>query len=139
MSGRRLGMLAVAMWLAMPSLWQTAAAVTPEGTWLISQRVAVQVFDCKGLFCGRIVWLRQPALRTRQMCGRTIVWGLTPAGADQWSNGAFFDPENASTYSLSAMLQADGTIAARIYDGISIFGRTEILRRIALRSLRGWC
>jgi uncharacterized protein (DUF2147 family) len=126
------------------SLWTSwpaggARAETPDGTWIISDRVAIQVFGCENLFCGRIAWLRQPNLRTPQMCGRTIVWGLTQTAPGQWSDGSFFDPENSTTYNLSAALQPDGTISARIYDGIALFGRTEILRRIDPHSLSGWC
>ena len=139
MGGKRRAALAIGLSLWM--LWSAspASAETPDGVWLISDRIAIQVFDCQGLFCGRIVWLRQPALRTPALCGRTIVKGLTPTAPGQWSDGSFFDPENNNTYDLSAALQADGTISARIYDGIALFGRTEILRRIAPDSLQGRC
>jgi Uncharacterized protein conserved in bacteria (DUF2147) len=116
-----------------------AQAATPEGAWVVSDRVAIKAFDCSGLLCGRVAWLRNPALRTKEMCGRTIVWGLAPDGPARWSNGWFFDPENGSTYNLSAELQSADTIIARIYKGISLFGRTEILKRIPERSRRGWC
>jgi uncharacterized protein (DUF2147 family) len=111
----------------------------PDGTWLVSQRVAFDVFPCKDALCGRIAWLRNPALRTRSMCGRTIVWGLTSAGPAQWDGGWFFDPENGATYRLSAHVETIDRIAARIYSGIPLFGRTEILTRISARSLPGWC
>ncbi len=139
MGGTRLAALAICLSIGWALLATSAAAATPDGTWIIGDRVAIQVFDCKGLFCGRVVWLRRPALRTKALCGRTIVWGLTPTSPNQWSDGSFFDPENNTTYDLSASLQSDGTISARIYDGIALFGRTEILRRIARSSLTGWC
>ncbi len=111
----------------------------PQGTWLVSDRVAIEIFDCDGSLCGRIGWLRNPALRTPEMCGRTIVWGLTRTGDRAWGNGAFFDPENGQTYDLSAEIESFDTISARIYEGIPLFGRTEILQRIAPRSLPDWC
>ena len=67
------------------------------------------------------------------------VWGLTPVGPTRWSGGWFFDPENGSTYDLSAELQSVNTIAARIYKGIPLFGRTEFLTRVPPQSLKGWC
>ena len=115
------------------------AETVPDGTWIIASRAVIAFFDCDGLVCGRIVWLRNPALRTREMCGRTIVWGLVPSGPGRWSNGWFFDPENSGTYHVSAELRPSDVIAARIYKGISLFGRTEILKRIRPRSLEGWC
>jgi uncharacterized protein (DUF2147 family) len=110
-----------------------------DGTWIVSDRVAIEVFNCESAVCGRVVWLRNPALRTREMCGRTIVWGLTPNCSAQWDDGWLFDPEDRETYNLSATLQTDGTISARIYEGFSLFGRTELLRRISPYSLNGWC
>jgi uncharacterized protein (DUF2147 family) len=116
-----------------------ARALGPEGTWIISDRVVVDIFGCDSALCGRVVWLRNPRLRTAKMCGRTIIWGLTPSGPEQWTDGSLFDPEDGSTYSLSAVLQRDGTISARVYEGFSLFGRTELLRRIEPYSLSGWC
>jgi uncharacterized protein (DUF2147 family) len=139
MGSKRLAALAFGLSLCLSWPGTHALARTPDGTWLISDRVAIQVFDCDGLFCGRIVWLRQPALRTPALCGRTIIWGLTPTAPNQWSNGSFFDPENATTYNLSAALQPDGTNSARIYEDIALFGRTEILQRINPHSRPGWC
>jgi uncharacterized protein (DUF2147 family) len=116
-----------------------AEAANPDGTWLVNQRVAFDVFQCRDALCGRIVWLRNPALRTAEMCGRTIVWGLTSDGPEQWGNGWFFDPEDGNTYNISAQIETNDRISARIYKGISLFGRTEIMTRIAARSLPGWC
>lgn len=66
-----------------------ARAAVPGGVWLIDGKVAVQIFDCSGLLCGRIVWLQtprdpqgqlnrdrnnpDPALRQRRLCGLTIL------------------------------------------------------------------
>ncbi|MDA8051762.1 MAG: DUF2147 domain-containing protein [Rhodospirillales bacterium] len=72
-----------------------ASATVPQGVWLMERRVAVQIFDCAGLLCGRILWLRfprdpegplvrdkdnpDPALRQRPLCGLAIIWTCTPA------------------------------------------------------------
>ena len=116
-----------------------ASAWAPEGSWIVSDRLAVQVFECNAMLCGRIVWLRNPAQRTPAMCGRTIMWNLRSNGPTEWDGGRFFDPENGATYDLSATLDADDMISARIYAGIALFGKTEILRRIPTGSLAGWC
>jgi uncharacterized protein (DUF2147 family) len=116
-----------------------AESAIPDGTWLVNEKVAFDVFACRNALCGRIVWLRNPVLRTSEMCGRTIIWGLTADGPEQWSGGWFFDPENGATYNVSARVESNDRISARIYRGLSMFGRTEILTRIASRSLPGWC
>ena len=139
MRKRPLAILMASLFVLMPAIHARADLQTVDGTWLINDRLAIQVFDCRHLLCGRIVWLRRPALRTPELCGRTIVWGLTPTGPARWSDGTFFNPEDGNTYNLSAQLETNGTISARIYDGVAIFGKTEILQRIAPRSLAGWC
>jgi uncharacterized protein (DUF2147 family) len=117
----------------------SAQTAVPDGTWLVSQRIAFDMFPCRDGLCGRIVWLRNPALRTSEMCGRTIIWGLNRDGPSQWGGGWFFDPENGATYNVSAHVENRDLISARIYRGVSLFGRTEILTRITARSLSGWC
>jgi uncharacterized protein (DUF2147 family) len=64
---------------------------------------------------------------------------LTADGPAQWGNGWFFDPEDGDTYSVSAQVETRERMSARIYKGIAMFGRTEVLTRIASRSLPGWC
>ena len=126
---------AIAMWCSVAD----AEPASPDGTWLVGQRVAFNVFPCKDALCGQIVWLRNPALRTAEMCGRTIIWGLAADGPSDWNNGWFFDPEDGATYRVSAHVDSDDRISARIYRGIALFGRTEILTRIASHSLPDWC
>ncbi|MBV1800372.1 DUF2147 domain-containing protein [Siccirubricoccus sp. G192] len=76
-----------------------ASAGVPDGVWLIDGKAAVQIFECSGLLCGRILWLRvprdaqgrlnldrnnpDPALRPRRLCGLTILWGLRPTVPDR--------------------------------------------------------
>jgi uncharacterized protein (DUF2147 family) len=117
----------------------TAQPTAPNGTWLVNQRIAFDIYPCQNALCGRIAWLRNPALRTTEMCGRLLVWGLTANGPQQWGGGWFFDPENGATYDLSARMLTIDRISARIYRGIALVGRTELLTRIKARSLPGWC
>ena len=81
----------------------------PDGRWFIDgSGAAIQIFDCSGLLCGRIIWLRtardtagqlahdnknpDPAFRQRLLCGLTIVRGLQPAGLDHWNSGWLYNP-----------------------------------------------
>jgi uncharacterized protein (DUF2147 family) len=80
-----------------------ASAAVPGGTWMFANRVTLQIFDCSGLLCGKIVWLLRPddpagqpdidylnpnpALRQRHLCGLTIIWGMESNGQEQWSDG----------------------------------------------------
>lgn len=136
---RALAVPLIALLASMPAARARADVPPVDGTWLVGGRLAIEVFDCRDLLCGRVARLRQAALRTPELCGRTIARGLAPAGPAHWANGIFFDPEDGDSYNLTATLQPDGTISARIYEGLAMFGKTEILRRIQPRSLAGWC
>jgi uncharacterized protein (DUF2147 family) len=132
-----------------------ASAEVPDGTWLFANRVAVEVFECSGLVCGRIVWLLRPrtpagqpdvdrlnpdpTLRHRPLCGLTIIWGLQPDGAGHWSNGRLYDPQDGNTYDVTAERIAPDSISARVYRGVPLFGRTEILIRDPQLSFDGRC
>jgi uncharacterized protein (DUF2147 family) len=131
------------------------SAVTPQGIWLIDNKVAVQIFDCSNLLCGRIVWLGTPrdaagslqldkknpdlALRPRLVCGLMILEGLQPAGPGRWKNGRFYNPDDGRQYNVTAELKSPDIIVARIYLGVPLLGKTKIMRRIPRSSIAGWC
>jgi hypothetical protein len=46
-----------------------ASSAVPGGTWMFTNRVALQIFDCSGLLCGKIVWL----LRPENSAGQTTI------------------------------------------------------------------
>ncbi|MGC1885259.1 MAG: DUF2147 domain-containing protein [Stellaceae bacterium] len=80
-----------------------------------------------------------PSLRQRHLCGLTIIWGLQPEGPSHWTNGWLYDPKDGVTYDVTAELTASNTISARIYRGVPLFGRTEILIRDPQLSFDGRC
>jgi uncharacterized protein (DUF2147 family) len=138
------------------SVPRTLASMSiPQGVWLIDNEVAVQVFDCSNLLCGRILWLSisrdpqgqlvldkknpEPALRQRRLCGLTIFWGLRPAGPDRWIDGWFYNPNDGETYNISAELKSADTIEARIYVDVPVQGQTKMLYRVPHGTSNGWC
>ena len=132
-----------------------AAQPAVQGVWLVDGKAAVQVFDCDGLMCGRIVWLvvprnpqgrldrdkynPDPALRDRQLCGLTMLWNLRLDGPNRWRDGWFYNPDDGRTYRVSAQLKSDDVMVARIYVGTPLFGLTKTLARIPQGVLPGWC
>jgi uncharacterized protein (DUF2147 family) len=129
-----MAIMALAAWgVVTPS----ARASDVDGTWKIKD-VVLDIFECHRSVCGKIVWAHDPKRRP-VVCGRTIVWGLTPSGPSRWTGGSIYDPDDDATYNLSASLETNGTMEARIYRGIPLFGKTEVLSRIPPRSLDGWC
>ena len=120
-------------------VWPVGVEGAPpvDGQWMIRDLV-LNIFDCADLVCGRIVWIGDPARRASQ-CGRTIVWGLELQSPSVWTGGSILDPNNGKTYRLSATCEPDGTLRARIFKGVPIFGKTEILKRIDTTALPGLC
>lgn len=124
-----------------------ARANIPEGVWLLPAKAALQIFDCGGALCGRVVWLQQPrnrfgdlmrdienpnpALRQRPLCGQTLLWGLRPAGADRWEGGAFYNPDDGRTYRVNAELRSTDRLVARLYLGVPLLGQNRTLLRVA--------
>ena len=141
--------------IAVPSLRSTASAASLPGVWLMGTKVAIQMFDCSGLQCGRVIWLNDPfnaqgllrrdtnnpdqALRERQVCGPTIIWNLHASGPNHWEGGWFYIPDDGKTYRTSMELTSADLIAARIYLGLPIFGEIRILSRVPQRTSEGWC
>lgn len=146
---------AVLACLALPRTVAGAAIPIPPGVWLMDDEVAVQIYDCDGSLCGRILWLLtprdsqdrlhldknnpDPALRERPLCGLTILWGLSATGPDRWGGGWFYNPDDGNTYRVSAQLKSPDVIIARIYVAIPFFGRTKTLTRVPHGVSDGWC
>ena len=132
-----------------------AMAHPPEGAWLIDGKVAIEIFDCSGLLCGRIIWLRNfrnslgeldrdknnpdPALQQRRLCGLTIIWGLRPRDPDRWTGGRFYNPDDGETYNISAEFGAADRLTARIFRGIPFLGKTKLLLPVPHGTSEGWC
>jgi len=141
--------------LAVPGT--AVSAMVPDGAWFIdgSGAAIVQIFDCSGLLCGRIIWLRtardtagrlahdnknpDPAFRQRLLCGLTILQGLQPAGLDHWKSGSLYNPDDGQTYRVSAELRSADVFVARIYLGVPLFGETKTLLRVPRLRSEGWC
>jgi uncharacterized protein (DUF2147 family) len=143
---------AIGLWPLLPT---NAHAGVPQGTWIIDARAAIEIFDCGGPACGRIVWLRSardlqgqsrrdknnpdPTLRQRPLCGMVVLWGLMPSGRDRWKDGWFYNPDDGRTYNVYASLKSTDVLTARIYLGVPLFGNTKTLARMPVGNSDGWC
>jgi uncharacterized protein (DUF2147 family) len=132
-----------------------ASAEAPQGIWLIDGEAAVQIEDCNGLLCGRLLWLQtlldrdgklkrdkrnpDPAMRQRELCGLTVIWDLHSTGPGQWSEGWFYNPESGKTYNVKIELTSSDALVARFYYGTPLLGQTKTLNRIPRGRSQGWC
>jgi uncharacterized protein (DUF2147 family) len=133
----------------------TAAAEAPEGVWLVNGEAAVQIFECKGLLCGRILWLQaprdsqgqlkrdtrnpDPGLRQRELCELTVIRDLRSSGPNHWDDGWFYYPDSGKTYNIKMELTSSDALVARFYQGTSFVGETETLNRVRHGTSGGWC
>ena len=132
-----------------------ASARAPQGVWLISGEAAVQIFDCNGMLCGRIVWLQDPrnaqgqlkrdkrnpdpALRQRELCGLTVISDLRSADPGSWNDGRFYNPDSGQTYNVKLELTPSDALVARFYQGLPLVGETKTLSRVRHGTSDGWC
>jgi uncharacterized protein (DUF2147 family) len=151
----KLMVLLFASAMAGIALAPPASAGAPQGVWLIDGEAAVQIFDCEGNLCGRILWLQSPhdpegklkrdkknpdsALRQRELCGMNVIWNLRPTGPDHWDGGRFYNPDSGKTHDLKMGLTASDALEARFYEGASFLGQTKMLSRIPHGTSKGWC
>jgi uncharacterized protein (DUF2147 family) len=133
-----------------------SGSLSAGGAWFIDGTgVAVQIFDCSGLLCGRIIWLEKardsagqlardnknpdPVFRERPLCGLTVLQGLEPAGFDHWNSGSLYNPDDGKKYRISAVLRSADVFIARVYLGVPLFGETKTLLRVPRLRSEGWC
>jgi uncharacterized protein (DUF2147 family) len=122
-------------------------AASPTGRWYAEGGAAqVDVSDCGGDLCGRVMWLRSPfdengcdlrdrynpdpALRERPVIGVQILSGLKLAGDHVWTGGAIYDPGSGNTYHCTLSLEGENRLHLRGYIGVPLFGRTTTWIRV---------
>ena len=139
----------VAIGTATSSAASHQLAASPIGRWYAEGGAAqVDISDCGGELCGRVVWLRSPfdengcelrdrynpdqSLRHRPVIGLDIVRGLAPSsGADAvWKGGTIYDPGSGKTYRASLSVVGENRIELRGYVGIPLIGRTTSWFRV---------
>jgi len=112
------------------------------GEWYTAEGTSiVEIYKCDDLYCGKIVWLKNPknkegkdkvdtknldeAKRNRKLMGLEILWGFKYKGEDQWEGGKIYDPKNGKTYSCKIKLEGN-ELKVRGFVGFSLFGRTTV-------------
>ncbi|OGU94730.1 MAG: SIGNAL peptide protein [Ignavibacteria bacterium RIFOXYA2_FULL_35_10] len=121
---------------------------TVLGVWLTGKADAkVQIYKKNNKYYGKIIWLKTPNdehgkpkvdkenpdenLRKRPILGMEILTDFVYDEDYTWEDGDIYDPKSGSTYSCKMYLSKDyKTLEVRGYIGISLFGRTEIWKRV---------
>lgn len=125
-----------------------AQSAPPElGIWFNhTGKGAVQVYRCmqdQSRLCGRIVWLKKKtnsrgepltdgrnpkaSMRTRPICGLSVLGNLQRASDGSWKGGWVYDPEKGAAYTASIQARSGDQLAMTGYKGI--FFKTHIWKR----------
>ena len=102
----------------------------PLGVWIDhTGRGAVEISECAGGLCGRIVWLKDAGQKSA--CGTQVIGNARPAAGGIWAGGWIYDPENKARYSLE--LKPIGADRLRVvgFVGSKLFSETFTWKRAA--------
>ena len=117
------------------------------GVWLTgSGKAHVKIDKFGNYYFGRIVWLKEPlndlgkpkldknnedvTKLNKTIMGMQLVGGFEWKNDNLWDNGNIYDPENGKTYKCKLDLENLSTMNVRGFIGISLFGRTDIWKRV---------
>lgn len=120
------------------------------GLWLPSnQKARIQIKKVDNTYQGWIVWLKEPndengnakvdknnpdeKFRKTPLLGYRLLRNFTHKADNVWHNGTIYDPENGSTYNCTITMVDPNTIEVRGYIGVSLFGRTDTWKRLAVK------
>lgn len=141
--------IAVMLSLTVPAGGFAAGPDDILGIWNTEHKDAkVEIFKCADKYCGKIVWLKDPAyppgskegapgtpkidhnnpdpaLRSRPVMGLQFMNDFAYAGDTVWKGGRLYDPEKGKTYSGKMTLVSPNQLDLRGFIGISLLGRTS--------------
>jgi uncharacterized protein (DUF2147 family) len=144
--------------VALMVVLQTALAFAGGGDEILGNwnnddgRAKIEIFDCAGSYCGKIIWLKEPnypkddsqgmggnprvdrdnpntALRSRQLLGLQIMEGFVYRGNSVWDQGHIYDPVSGKTYRGKITLESPHRLYLKGYVGIPLFGRSTAWTR----------
>jgi uncharacterized protein (DUF2147 family) len=99
----------------------------PTGVWIDhTGRGAVEISNCGGSLCGRIVWLKDAA--NGSTCGKQVIGNVKPVASGRWDNGWIFDPDENKRYDVEITTLGD-RLKVVGYMGSKMLSETMMWRR----------
>ena len=126
---RKLSLARAALISILAGLGATSAisSTDPTGVWIDhTGRGAVEIADCNGRMCGKLVWLKDN--KNGQVCGKQIIGDAKPVASGKWDGGWIYDPEEDEKYSVELTPMGD-QLKVVGYMGSKIFSETMIWKR----------
>ena len=106
----------------------TFAAGSPLGVWLDDNgRGAVEITECGGTLCGKVVWVKSKA--DAKGCGTKILSAGQPVGGGSWDNGWIYSPERGRKFDLALTPVGANRLRVTGYAGIKLFSEDHTWTR----------
>lgn len=100
----------------------------PTGIWLDhTGRGAVQISDCGGNLCGRIVWIKDP--KNGSVCGTQVIGDAKPIAGGKWDGGWILDVDDDRKYKVEITPLSNGNLQVMGYMGSKMLSETMIWTR----------
>lgn len=101
-----------------------AAQASPLGVWLDhTGRAAIEITDCSGKLCGRLVWFKDPSNNAKG-CNVQIIGDVKPVSGGKWDNGWILDPEKDSKYDVELTPLGAEKLKVMGYAGMKFLSET---------------
>jgi len=107
------------------------AAGSPLGVWIDhTGRGAVEITDCNGKLCGRLVWFKDPK-HVKDGCNFQIIGNVRPVGGNKWDEGWIIDPDKDpdKKYDVEITPLGDQKLKVMGYAGMKFLNETMIWTR----------
>ena len=98
------------------------AEESPLGVWIDhTGRGAVEITDCGGALCGKVVWVADQA--NAKGCGLQILGDVKPMGDGTFDEGWIYDPDKDAKYDVELVPQGNKMKVVG-YAGVKLFSQT---------------
>ncbi len=119
---------AAALFAATVATTTPSAAGEATGIWLDhTGRGAVEITNCGGALCGRIVWLKDAA--NGKACGTQVIGNVKAVAAGKWDKGWIYDPDDDARYSVEITSVSSDRLKVMGYLGSKMLSETMTWRR----------
>jgi len=125
--------LAAAVTAAAIMAAATAASVSARadtgatGVWIDhTGRGAVEITDCGGALCGRVVWVKDAG--NNEGCGLQIIGNVKPMGDGTWDGGWIYDPDTDAKYDVE-IVPNGSKLKVVGYSGTKLLSETMVWTR----------
>src|SRR4029077_19477013 len=107
------------------------AASSPLGVWIDhTGRGAVEITDCNGKLCGKLVWFKDTK-NVKEGCNFQIIGDVRPVAGNKWDGGWIIDPDKDpdKKYDVEITPLSDQKLKVMGYAGMKFLSETLVFTR----------